>query len=64
MGRHEEGVPDRLDEPAPPGRAGQSDACGQNGAYAGKHQGEQLRFLTNAIIEKAKEKYKDWSLEA
>jgi type I restriction enzyme R subunit len=27
-------------------------------------KGEQLRFLTNAIIEKAKEKYKDWPLEA
>ena len=27
-------------------------------------KGEQLRFLTNAIVEKAKEKYKDWPLEA
>lgn len=27
-------------------------------------KGEQLRFLTNVIIEKAKEKYKDWPLEA
>ena len=35
-GRHEEGVPDRLDEPTPPRRAGQGDACSQNGAHAGK----------------------------
>ena len=27
-------------------------------------KGEQLRFLTNAIVEKAKDKYKDWPLEA
>jgi len=27
-------------------------------------KGEQLRFLTNTIVEKAKEKYKDWPLEA
>lgn len=27
-------------------------------------KGEQLRFLTNAIIDQAKEKYKDWPIEA
>ncbi len=29
-----------------------------------KVTGEQMKFLTNAIVEKAKEKYKDWPLDA
>ncbi|MGZ9586658.1 hypothetical protein [Paenibacillus marinisediminis] len=29
-----------------------------------KIKGEQLRFLTNAIIEQVKEKYRDWPIEA